>query len=55
MAKYDVYETVTYDRYQQVEANSSDEAIEIAKQNNDWQRFMDSEYEYSTYQLKEDN
>ena len=53
MAKYEVYKTVTYDLYQEVEADSMEEAIEIAQEMNDWDSPIDTEEDYTAVEMKE--
>jgi hypothetical protein len=38
MPKYDVYQARTHGFYQQVEANSIEEAIELAEEIGDWEQ-----------------
>jgi hypothetical protein len=51
--KFQVWETVTYDRLQEVEAVSMEEAIRLAKECNDWQNPIQQEYNYEACEVTE--
>ena len=51
--KFQVWETVTYDRLQEVEAVNMEEAIRLAKEYNDWNSPIQQEYNYEAYEVTE--
>ena len=53
MPKYDVFQTRTYGFYQQVEADSIEEAIELAEEIGDWEQDLNDIEEEITARLTE--
>ena len=51
--KFQVVESVSYDRMQEVEAVSMEEAIKLAKEYNDWEGPIHWEYNYEAYEVTE--
>jgi hypothetical protein len=51
--KFQVIETITYDRLQEVEAGSMEEAIKLAKEYNEWNSPIQQEYNYEAYEVTE--
>ena len=51
--KFQVWETVTYDRLQEVEAVNMEEAIKLAKEYNDWNSPIQQEYNYEACEVTE--
>lgn len=53
MTKYDVYQARTYGFYQQIEANSIEEAIKLAEEIGDWEQDTNDVEEEVTARLAE--
>lgn len=53
MSKYEVYKTVTYDLYQEVEAGSMEEAIALAQEINNWDSPVETDYDYTAVKIEE--
>ena len=51
--KFQVIETITYDRVQEVEAGSIEEAIRLAKEYNEWENPVQQEYNYEASEVTE--
>ena len=51
--KFQVVESISYDRMQEVEAGSMEEAIKLAKEYNDWESPIQQEYNYEAYEVTE--
>jgi hypothetical protein len=51
--KFQVVESISYDRLQEVEAGSMEEAIKLAKEYNDWENPIQQEYNYEAYEVTE--
>ena len=51
--KFQVVESISYDRMQEVEAVNMEEAIKLAKEYNDWESPIQQEYNYEAYEVTE--
>jgi hypothetical protein len=53
MKKYIVYKMVSYDQQQMIEANSPEEAIELAEEYNEWDDPIETNYDFDAHEIKD--
>lgn len=53
MKKYVVYQMVSYDQEQIIEAESPEEAVRLAQEYNEWDDPIETNYDYDIHEIKE--